>query len=242
MDKSKLPQKILKSLDNFTSEMSSVYGNGLISIVLYGSAASGEFKPGFSNVNLLVVLNDTRLENLAKSKAVFKKTGFRELNCLFFTPEYINSSTDVFPIEFLDMKENYAVIYGHDLLSGLDIDLKNLRFQCEQELKSKLIKIKNHFLFQRRDKAILQNLLVRSLNSFLHIARNLIRLKGRIPPYLKEAILKEVGIEFKTDVSNLKKVLELKEKKLKLDYRETEALLFDFVGVLEEITRIVDES
>ena len=241
MEKNNIPQKIQKTLDNFTAGLKATYQDGLISVILYGSCASGEFKPGFSNINLLIVLDDPSLENLAKSKTLFKKSDFRHFNCLFFTPDYLNRSTDVFPIEFLDLKENYVIVYGKDLLSELEIDLKNLRFQCEQELKAKLLNIKAFFL-HNRDKTALQNGLVKSFNSFLHISRNLIRLKGKSPAYKKEKILAELAVEFEIEVSGLKKIFDLKNKRLKLNYRETEELLFNFVRTLEAIIKVVDES
>ena len=241
MEKINHPQKLQKVLDGFSSGLKETYLQGLISVILYGSAASGEYKPGFSNINLLVVLDDTSLQNLAKSARLLKNRTYSSINCLFFTPEYINCSRDVFPIEFLDMKENYAVIYGKDLLGDLAIDLKNLRFQCEQELKAKLLNIKSYYLINQ-NKTFLQNLLVKSFTSFLHICRNLIRLKGKSPAYKKEEILSEIWEEFKIDVSRLKKIFDLKNKLIKLNYQETEQLLFEFVSKMEEVTKVLDES
>jgi hypothetical protein len=240
MEKNKLPPKTTKLLDEFASGLKDIYQEGLISVALYGSCASGEFASGTSNINLLIVLNNTGLKNLSRCSAFLKKKSFREFHCLFFTPDSIAVSTDVFPIEFLDMKENYSIIYGKDLLSALSIDLKNLRFQCEQELKAKLIGIQSFYMLNR-DKSALQKALLKYFTSFLHISRNLIRLKGKTPAYLKEEIIDGIKNEFKIDTENLKKILELKNKKLMLNYRDTEALLFDFVGTLETITRIVDE-
>jgi hypothetical protein len=240
MDKSSLPQKVIKNLDDFAGRLKAIYQEGLLSVILYGSCASGEFKPGFSNINLLIVLQDTSLASLVRSKGLFVKSAFRNLNCLFMSPDLIANSTDVFPIEFLDMKENYIVIYGKDLLLDLSIDLRNLRFQCEQELKAKSINIKRAFLLNR-DKAALQSLLIKSFNSFLHVSRNLIRLKGRSPAYRKEEVLNELAREFKIDAGELNKILGLKDKKAALNYRETEALLFEFVKSLEAVTRAVDE-
>ena len=57
------------------------------------------------------------------------------INPVFFTEDYIIRSTDVFPIEFLDMKENHVTLYGKDLFEAIAVDTKNLRFQCEQEIK-----------------------------------------------------------------------------------------------------------
>src|SRR5262249_39499580 len=60
---------------------------------------------------------------------------------LFVDPAYVRSSIDVFPVEFLDMKQRYRVLYGQDFLQELELKPERLRFQCEQELKGKMLRI-----------------------------------------------------------------------------------------------------
>jgi len=235
MEKINLPQKYKDTLDVFLRVAKDIYRDGLVSVILYGSAASGEFIGKHSNINLLVTLDNTDLENLARISKATAGRKFKILSPLFFTEDYINDSTDVFPIEFLDIKENYSVIYGKDVLSGLEVDTRNLRFQCEQELKSKVINIKKNYLSAANKKA-LKELLFKSFNSSLHILRNLIRLKGRTPPYLKEDILNELGREFNMDTADLKKILSAKNNNLKLSSGEIEALFFAFVKELEKLS------
>ena len=115
-------------LDDFTQSLKNIYGQGLISVILYGSAASGEFADRQSNLNLLVVLDNAGLDNLSKVSRVINGRKFQLLRPLFFTEEYIRGSLDVFPIEFLDIKENFAVLYGKENLSDLPVDTINLNF------------------------------------------------------------------------------------------------------------------
>ncbi len=56
----------------FVSKMGSAAGDNLRSIVLYGSAATGEFHPDFSNVNLLCVLHETSFATLSAIAPVVK--------------------------------------------------------------------------------------------------------------------------------------------------------------------------
>lgn len=240
MEQLNVPQKFKNILNHFIKSLKDIYGDGLISVILYGSAASGEVTYKHSNINLLVILNDMRLDNLNKISKLINKHRFSALSPLFFTEDYIMSSTDVFPIEFLDMKENYMVLFGKDVLKDLQIDARNLRFQCEQELKGKLINIKSVYL-RNKNKYALRNLMFKSFTSIMHILRNLLRLKGKSPAYLKEDVLNEVSGEFHIDTTNFKKILEAKNKNLRLSYRQIGTLFFNLVEDLEKIVNIVDK-
>lgn len=235
-----LPNKIKNILQDYIQSLRNIYKEDLVSAILYGSAASGEFTDEYSNINLLIVLNNTSLDNLNKMSKIINKHKFQLINPLFFTEDYIKSSLDVFPIEFLDIKENYVVLYGKDVLAGLEIDIKNLRFQCEQELKSKLLNLKSFYL-RSKNRYALRNLLFKSITSIMHILRNLVRLKGRKPAYCKRDVLVEFLEEFNIDITNFEKVLEAKQKKSKLKYKEIESLFFSLVTDLEKIVDTVDK-
>lgn len=240
MPELKLPLKIKNNLEIFTRVLENIYAKELISIIVYGSAASGEFIDERSNVNLLVVLKDASLSALRKARKLVNNRQFKLIKPLFLNPEYINSSLDVFPIEFLDISENYFVLYGNDILKGLKIDIKNLRFQCEQELRAKLLGLKNIYL-HNKDKYALKDLLFRAFTSLLHILRNLLRLKGGAPLYLKEEILKEVERVFSFDTRNFVKLLDAKKKNLKLSQNDIESMFLVFAQDLEKIVKIVDQ-
>jgi len=233
------PEKFTIMLDSFVLGLKNIYGEGLLSVMLYGSAASGEFTKKHSNLNLAVLLNDTSLANISRSSKLINRYRFRRITPVFFTEKYIERSTDIFPIEFLDMKENHALLYGKDFAAGLKIDLKNLRFQCEQELKSKLIKIKNAYVAHERS-ADLKDILFGFLTSSLHILRNMLRLKGRVPPYSKEDVIRDIGEEFKIEMAAFVKILDAKKGNSRLNNKEVKNLFFDFADNLEKIVGIVD--
>jgi hypothetical protein len=239
MKEIRIPDKYKTILQNFTQSLKDIYHEELISLILYGSAVSGEFVNKRSNLNLLVVLKTADLEHLRKSSKPIRK--FKMINTLFLTGDYIASSVDIFPIEFLDMQENHLVIYGNDVLRDLHIDIRNLRFQCEQELKAKLIKLRQAYLMINGNTSALRNLLFISFTSILHILRNVLRLKGKTPPYLKPDILKELNSELKIDMAVWETILAAKNNQMKLSGREIEQLFVNLVKELEQIVDIVDK-
>lgn len=234
-----LPQKEGRILDNFVRRLKDIYKDGLVSVLLYGSAVSGEFAGKHSNINLLIVLRYAGLKELAKSYKILNPVPSGGISCVFFTREELRGSADIFPIEFLDMKENYSVLAGEDVLKDLAVDTRNLRFQCEQELKSKLITVRQAYM-RTRDRARLEDLLFRSFTSSLHIMRSALRLKGKEPPYAKDAVITELEKEFGVNTKILSEILWAKNKGMRLSYAEAEALLSGFVGELESVADKVD--
>jgi predicted nucleotidyltransferase len=208
-------------------------------VVLYGSAASGEYVCRNSNINMAVVLKDASIPSIKKAARLARRLKFTRVNPVFFDEDHIKTSLDVFPIEFLDIKENHILLYGKDLFANITVDPKNLRFQCEQELKSKILNIKKTYL-KVRDKAVLKEALFKTLTSSLHILRNLVRLKGKTPSYKKELVIEEVGREFSVDVGSLRKILEAKTGNTRLGGTEMDGLFSDFVTTLETISDKVD--
>jgi len=239
MKELKFPDKLKNNLEDFIQSLKDIYQQDLISLILYGSAASGEFVNKHSNLNVLVVLKNTDPQELIKARKVVNK--FSTINPLFLTEDYIASSTDVFPIEFLDMQENYFLLYGKDILKNININTGNLRFQCEQELKAKLINLRQAYLRLNNKRQDLSNLLFKSFTSVLHILRNVLRLKGKKPAYLKQEILKELDLEFRIDMEIWVKILTAKNKQIKLKGTEIEGLFVRFIRELEKLVEMVDK-
>lgn len=239
MQELNLPPGLKDKVSDFLKGLKSIFAQDLISVILYGSAASGEFVEKRSNLNLLVVLKNSGLENLKKASGVVNKS--RLINPLFLTERYIASSTDIFPIEFLDMKENYEVLYGKDVLKDIVVETVNLRFQCEQELKAKLIGIKHFYLKINKDQRALGKFLLESFTPVLHVLRNVLRLKGKKPAYQKKDLLKALAAEFEINLHSWETILAAKQNEVKLGIKTTYSLFANFVDDLEGIVEAVDK-
>ncbi len=239
MEQLRIADQYKNILQKFTQGLKDIYPEELLSLILYGSAVSGEFVDKHSNLNLLAVLKNADLKIIKKSSKLIHK--FKIINMLFLTEDYVANSIDIFPIEFLDMQENYFVLYGKDILKGIQVDIRNLRFQCEHELKARLLKLRQAYLLLNNNIPALRSLLFMSFTSVLHILRNVLRIKGRKPPYLKQEVLKELVLEFKIDIHVWEKILAAKNKHVKLSGKEIEQLFVNFVKELESIIIIVDK-
>ena len=129
-----------KQINEFVSRLRVAAGANLQSVILYGSAADGEFHPDFSNVNLLCILRESSFAALtAIASAVEWWTKQKHHAPLVLTERRIERSADVFSIEMLDMQQRHRLLFGDDVLSGLQVPMHLHRAQLEYELREKLI-------------------------------------------------------------------------------------------------------
>src|SRR5437764_684731 len=134
-------------VDKFVEKMRTAAGENLVSIVLYGSAAEGEFHPEYSDLNMLCVLRDASFPSLNKITGVVEWwRGKKHHPPLILTETDLRTSADVFSIEFLDMKTRHRVLYGEDVLRHTEVPMHLHRSQVEYELREKLFLLRQHLL------------------------------------------------------------------------------------------------
>ena len=141
--------------------------------------------PKRSDINLIIMVDKLGMGELRTCLKLIKKGRKKGITApLFFTAEHIRTSADAFPIEFLEMKEKHIHIYGSDPFSDLIIDPKNLRLQCEQQIKGQLIRLRQSYLEVGLQKRQILGLLITSFTGLLPVLRNTIRLMepSTIPP------------------------------------------------------------
>ena len=234
----KLNSHVRKVLVPFSQAMIALHGDNLKSISLYGSAVGEDFIPKKSNVNLLLVMERIDPPDLKKSLKLINQGRKKGIIPLLLTVEHMKSSTDTFPIEFLEMKENYILIYGKDILDELEVNSRNVRLQCEQQLKGGLIRLYQVYLeIGMREKRI-RALLINSLTSFIPIFRSLLRLKGKALPVKKRDIISDLEREFTVNGALFLKVLQMKEGKKVED--NLEKLFGDYLEEVEKLCIICD--
>jgi predicted nucleotidyltransferase len=236
-----LPESAAKKIRPYLENMIELLGNNLITAAVYGSAVTGDYSEKRSDINLILVCEDVDLSTLKKSlKLVAKGIRERITAPLFFTRRYIETSADVFPIEFLEIKENHLVLYGEDILSGIRVDLKNLRYQCEEQIKGKLVRIRQAYLEVGLKKKGVEALLKRSLSSLLPVFRNVLRLKGEDPPRGKEEVLAKLALVFSLEAEVFITIWQDRQNDEKIGGEDAEIYLERYLTQLEKLAAAVD--
>jgi predicted nucleotidyltransferase len=188
-------KRVDHALKELVDGLSQRLAGKLVSILLYGSKASGEYHEGSSDVNLFIVLEDASAETLDLMRKPIRewlKAG--HAMPVFVPKEEVSLYADALPVEFLDMQDHHKVIYGSNPLDGLRIDRSNLRAQCLQELSVKQLKLRQAILLVDADVKKLRKVLLDSLPSVLTLYRAVLRLETEVPKGHKIMAAKELAL------------------------------------------------
>ncbi|MBI3650695.1 MAG: hypothetical protein HY231_06565 [Acidobacteria bacterium] len=230
-------------LKELLDKLSHAHGSELKSIVLYGEAVEGEQLNEDAPKKVLVVLKEITPHTLRAGQAVaewWRKEG----NPLpvYFSAEEIADSTDVFPIEFLDMSRIRHVLYGQDPFANLQIDTQNLRHQLEYELRGKLIRLRSIYVSAANNPNRLARLMSDSLDSFVTLFRHVLELLGSDAPLEKNATLIRIADELKLDKKVFARLAEYAADEEVWLEAETNETFGAYLKLLERVIQTVDEQ
>ena len=158
----------------------------------------------------------------------------KNMQVLVFTIDEIHEGKDVFPLEFLNMKNEFVLVQGDDLLDDLELHKVDVRKQLEYELRSKLINLRTEFVFLKNKKELYG--LVQNIVPVLKpICYGLLFLKDEEP---KGDIFGQLGKLYDPKIKILKKLAGI-EKKPKEE--EMHNLVKDTKDFLVAYAQIVDK-
>ena len=234
----KTPQEVFPEI---LADLQGAYGEGLQSVILYGSGARGGYVPGKSDLNFLVVLAEGAAGDLERILPAIPKWKKRSVATpLFMTKAFIRSSLDVYPVEFLNMKRHYQVVHGEDVLGDLAFDREAMRRQCERELKGKLMLLRTGFLETADRAQDLKRLMAGSITAFLSIFAALLDIKGRQIPGGRREVVTAVAEACGFDADPFLRCIDLREGKQDLSHRDLKAVFQPYAGEIEKLIAAVD--
>ena len=179
-------------------------GGEFLAAYAYGSVLTQGFDERRSRVNVLVVSRSLNLDVLdAIRGALPHDRKPPHVAPLFLTQRQIEKSLDVFPIEWIDIKERHLLIEGQDVLGGYEVPRSNLRLQLEQELRQKLITLRQAYVAGARRPEALEEVLKAAASSFATLCRSLLRLRGESPPAQTAQVIERVADVFGLEAEGL---------------------------------------
>lgn len=242
LDLSGLSPQVSENIGPFCRDLLAAHGPNIHSLHVIGSAVTTDYQERRSDINSLVVLHEMDLRFVEFLAPLGKQYGKKGIAApLVMTPHYIRSSLDAFPVEFLDFQRIHKTVYGDDLFRNLHIPKQHLRLQCEREIKTRLIGLRQGYLASLGKRDPLAAVLVRAVTGAMPLLRAIILLRGTEPPVARPEVTAAFGAATGIGTEVFAALLALKAKRIRPSEHELQTLFERFYTTLEAVGKLVDE-
>ncbi len=222
-------------LEELVRQLQLAYGDGLRSVVLFGSAAGGEHNKK-SDYNVLVVVHSLPLEKL-RAVAAVSKAWAEDGNPppMTFTTREWKSSADIFPMEYADMLERHRVLFGEDPLEGIKVNPADLRLEVEQQAMGKLLHLRQAAMGAGGDHRSQLELLEKSLSTLMVIFRGVARLHGEVPSSDNGELTRSLAGRAGFSADPFLRVIHHVRGTAKIPRDSAESILEEYLGAMEKL-------
>ncbi len=230
-----------KQLDELTQKLGAAFGDRIVSVILYGSAAAGDWQERSSDLNILCVLKTITSVELKLADPVFAwwtKQG--NLAPVMMTETEVETSVDCFPLEFHDIQERRRVLMGRDIAADLPVDFTYYRAHVERELRTKQIRLRQKSVELLGSHDRLVKLMTDSVSTFCALGRHALILGKRPAKWKKREILAAVADATGQPMRACNQLLDIRETGKKPAAGEVLALLDEYLRETDVLVGFVD--
>lgn len=147
MNMERVVSHMQEPLKKYIERVQTLAGQNCLALIGVGAIATPGFDPARHIARSVLVLDTIELDMLRELAKDGAKLGKAKIAApLIMTPVYINGSLDAFPLEFLEIQQCHVCFVGTDYFADLSFDEHHIRLQCERELKTILIGMRQGLL------------------------------------------------------------------------------------------------
>ena len=236
-----LPDEYQQHLRAYVKDVQRVYGDALDGVLLYGSAVRGEFLPGRSNLNIVLVVKFAKTDQLKKYSALHRRWAKEQIVVpLIVTQTDLPAMSLVFPLEYIELQEHHRLLAGQDPFVGFKVDQRHLLAEVLQSLRGNLLRVRQRFIEGGGTEEAVTILLPLSLTAILPCLRGVQRLLGRPVLSQGEPLLKDFETFLSLDLSGLRDAWLLKRGQISPGQKEVPRLMERYLESLEQLVQAVE--
>jgi len=236
-----LSPSLLDKISPFFHEILQAAAANIHSLYLVGGVLTEDYQEEVSKIDSVIVLQKMELAFLDILAPLGQNYGKKGIAApLIMDPAYLHSSVDVFPLEFLNFKLLHQALYGEDLLAGLEIDRQELRYQCERELKGKLIWLHRIYVSSMGDRKVLAADIVRHFTGYLPLVRGILYLLGQTPAAGLKRALEQLDTLTGMETAVFEEIYAVKKNLTQPSKEEISQLFGRFYRATERLAEVVD--
>jgi hypothetical protein len=233
---------IRDGVTSFCEKILPALGDNLHSITVVGSAVTEDFKPGLSDINTVIVLGRQDLVTLNALAALVRPMGRKKISPpLLMTKSYIERSRDVFGVEFLDFQLSHQTILGNDPFAALTFDKKDVRLQCERELKAMLIRLRQGYIASAANKKLVRDILISTAKGLEPLLRAILWLKDIVRPAGTEHTFSTAADKLSIKMDSIITAGQWRHQKVRLSEAEMESSFEMIYSTIDQLAEAVDK-
>jgi predicted nucleotidyltransferase len=232
----------MMKLEELVSQLKLAYGDGLRSVVLFGSAVAGEHNAKSSDYNVLVIVDSLPLARL-RAVAAVSKAWAEDGNPppLTFTAREWKSSSDIFPMEYADILERHRILFGDPPFDGIRVAPTDLRLQVEQQTMGKLLQLRQATMGAGGDSKLQLEVLEKSLSTLMVIFRGVSRLGGQAPSQDYEELTSALAQRAGFSAEPFVKVIRHVRGTEKISREDAAGILEGYLAAMERLVAYLNE-
>ncbi len=230
-----------KLLDELVGKLKAAAGNNLKAIVLYGSAASGNYHEKHSDLNVLCLVEkagSAELESLAPVAQWWIRKGHPAP--LIFTADELRRSAEVFAIELRDIRDRHQMLLGEDFLAVFEVPMKLHGWQVKRELRSGWLRLRQAILSAPNKRAAQLGIMTASISSFVTLFRHALIALGEPVPENARAVFDRMGALASANPAPFHTILDVREGKQQAGNVEVDGTLRAYLDFVHRVTNEVD--
>jgi hypothetical protein len=229
------------ALERMVEELRSAHGDDLISVSLTGDAVGPEYqarKTPLTTVIVLRTISQTALQATRKEMRRWKRRNIATPTLMDL--RYIESSLDVFPIEFLDLADRHLLLFGDDPFADLTFDEDHLRLEVEEQLRGKLLHLWSAYLGTAGSERELRALLEETPGGFEVVLRGLARLRSHERLSADQSPIEAIERLFEIELPVLQRLHEIRVGRGSLANDELETVFDGYLGEVRRLVQLTD--
>lgn len=233
---------IQKTVQDLLTTLQKQLGPALQSLTLVGSAATDDFVDGKSDVNSVLVVSALDMQVLSLLAGIGPSMGRKRLRApLLMTPAYIQRSTDVFAVEWLDFQAFHQTVHGTDPFASLSFKKEHMRLQCERQFKSLLVQLHQGFVSSAQRRDVVAALLTNIAKELLPYARAMLWLDDKDRPASCMSAFEQIQTQYSIDMEPFKTAFAFRYEKLRESPEQLRLLFGRACASIESLSQIADQ-
>jgi len=188
-------------------------GDALRGATLYGSAATGEFHPAHSDVNVAFVFSELGTPQLSALRRAYREWHrCRVIRPLLLSEDSLRRSLDAYPLEYLLIREARAHLTGTDYFGSLELDRAALRLEVERVLRAQELGLGLSYVALAGTRGGARLWAAQASNAVAASASGLVHLAGEPVPRTRRDVANRCAALFQVDGGAFTRLLTIRDR------------------------------